>query len=125
MKFIITYVPYAKVVIGSGLKGSSFLFQGEFRSQTIIFSSEFPMTAQYDFNVKQLCYKADLLFYNPSAEVYVQSSVKECMQDIEKAGRTGQFVWNCNFNSPLKITLFNNTGVATVNNVVPRTCWTL
>ena len=84
-----------------------------------------PFTTQYDYNVYQLCYKTDLSFYQPSTEISITARVKECEQDVERSMRTGDYRWNCDFNSPLKITLFNSTGAATVNNVVPRTCFTL
>ena len=125
VRYNITYTPYAKLAVGGGVTATSYMFQGDFRANSVIFRSELPVTTQYENNVYQLCYKSDLSFYQPSADISIQASVKECMQDVERSMRTGDYTWTCNFNSPMRITLYNNTGPVTVNNVVPRTCFTL
>mmetsp|Transcript_7280 Transcript_7280/g.8260 ORF Transcript_7280/g.8260 Transcript_7280/m.8260 type:complete len:114 (-) Transcript_7280:10-351(-) len=112
--------------MGGSLTSTTLVLVGEFDVDTTIFYLELPTSAQFDIHEDRLCYQSDLLYYPPTAIIKTVSKVKECWQDVERAARTGDYSWVCDYNSPMEILLFNNTaGAPTRQNVAPKTCWTV
>ena len=122
-----TYVPYARAEVSTGATTSTTVFEGGLQANSTVFRTELPITVQYEFNEFNVCYQGDLFYYDPLALISAKSSVLECYQDVEEAMRTGDYNVNCDYNSPLYLSLFNNTETAsyTTQSVVDRTCWTI
>ena len=121
----ITYVPYGRLELSGNADSSTILIRGNFDVDTTLFYSTLPITMEVNFVKNSLCYQADFYYYPPAAILQLGSAVKECFQDVEAASRTGDYHWECGYNTPLNITLFNSTNpVPQVTNFLERTCWT-
>ena len=80
--FNVTYIPYARMEVSGSSDSSSSVFKGTLAGSSTILNITTPISIDYSFAKKALCYDNNFVVYEPSTVIQASSSVLECFSDI-------------------------------------------